>query len=609
MYPFFMPTLFSLETSYFIALSLLMIVRTWLSSLMADIAGKAAGLIVGRRLHFAVRSLSAFIALTVPAAYVNSFLKYFTNRLSQSIRVRMTGSIHELYLQHVVFYNVMHLSGDKKIEDVAERLTGDIEHFSDEVSSIFTRTFKPLMDIVFFTYKLSISTTWRGPFILYSYFILASILKSVLSPPLGKLAAQEAQLVGEFRSIHERIITHSEEVAFFDGSSREKSIINHKLKELDSQVHINSLSRLFVNVIDNVVVKYWATLAGYIAIFSPLLFGQFEKKSATELAEDYARNTRYLTSLSQAIGSIVLIGNRINEIKAHVERIGEVISLLQKVSHHKAKGFKKVTTEPIEFTTSPSELFLHQWKKKCDGNRTHLPNSDPLNVGNVKIIEGDTIQFSHIDVVSPDGKVLVEDLSFIIKPHNNVMVTGPNGCGKSSLFRIIGELWPPSAHHETDSYIIKPKKKDIVFIPQKTYLVLGTLRDQIIYPHSKADMMEAGVTDEELAQLLKIVDPKEIILNSWKLDDKKDWFHALSGGQKQRIAMARLFYHCPKFAILDECTSSISSEVEDIIYESASVLGITLFTVSHRNYLSKHHDYILTFLGKEGKWHFQNAHK
>jgi len=117
-------------------------------------------------------------------------------------------------------------------------------------------------------------------------------------------------------------------------------------------------------------------------------------------------------------------------------------------------------------------------------------------------------------------------------------------------------------------------------------------------------MESANVSDDDLAQLLRIVDPKEYIRKTWAWDDEKDWFHAFSGGQKQRVAMARLFYHRPRFAILDECTSAVSDEVEDMIYLSARALGITLFTVSHRQYLRKHHDFLLSFEGKDGIWNF-----
>jgi len=274
---------------------------------------------------------------------------------------------------------------------------------------------------------------------------------------------------------------------------------------------------------------------------------------------------------------------------------------------NKKDQFERKPPEPLEFSSSQHDAFVKKWKERCDRRPQEPVSTKEIKVGGVKIVEGDHIRFQHVDIVSPEGKLLVEDMNFTVNRYHNVMVTGPNGSGKSSLFRIIGDLWPPSAHAGEEAFIIKPRKRDIVFIPQKPYLVLGTLRDQIIYPHSKEDMEKAGVTDEDLANVLRIVDPKEYILNTWDWNDEKDWFHAFSGGQKQRVAMARLFYHRPQFAILDECTSAVSDEVEDVIYQSTRMLGITLFTVSHRRYLRKHHDFVLTIEGRDGKWTFKKV--
>eukprot|EP01117_Protostelium_nocturnum_P016012 TRINITY_DN6262_c0_g1_i2.p1 TRINITY_DN6262_c0_g1~~TRINITY_DN6262_c0_g1_i2.p1 ORF type:complete len:146 (+),score=27.68 TRINITY_DN6262_c0_g1_i2:199-636(+) len=121
-------------------------------------------------------------------------------------------------------------------------------------------------------------------------------------------------------------------------------------------------------------------------------------------------------------------------------------------------------------------------------------------------------------------------------------------------------------------------------------------------------MRNLGVNDEDLTRLLDIVDPVRRILSTWNWDHVRDWNESLSGGQKQRMAMARLFYHRPLFAILDECTSMVSGEVESKIYDTCKALGITLFTVSHRIELRKYHDKVLRLDGKGGYEFFQVDH-
>lgn len=206
------------------------------------------------------------------------------------------------------------------------------------------------------------------------------------------------------------------------------------------------------------------------------------------------------------------------------------------------------------------------------------------------IIEDNIIRFEEVPLVTPNGDVLVRSLSFEVKRGVNVLVAGPNGCGKSSLFRTLGELWPLFGGR-----VIKPSKDQLFYIPQRPYMTLGTLRDQIIYPHFK----EQAKSDAELTQLLAKVQLQDLPARfTGGFDAVEDWMDVLSGGEKQRIAMARLFYHRPQFAILDECTSAVSIDVEGAMYTHCKELGISLFTVSHRKTLWAYHEYILRFDGR-----------
>lgn len=257
----------------------------------------------------------------------------------------------------------------------------------------------------------------------------------------------------------------------------------------------------------------------------------------------------------------------------------------------------KEITELAGYTARVSELlavFDDLQAGKFQKTLVSNANTDILHHRGT-ISEGDIIEFTNVPVVSPNGDVLVKDLSFHVKPGMHLLIVGPNGSGKSSLFRILGGLWPVYG-----GTVSKPHYKKIFYIPQRPYLSLGTLRDQIIYPDTHTEMQAKGVTDEQLQAILEVVQIGTLVPREGGWDVEKDWKDVLAGGDKQRIAMARLFYHRPRYAILDECTSSVSMDIERIMYTHAQELGISLITVSHRPSLWKYHNWILQYDGQGG---------
>ena len=117
-----------------------------------------------------------------------------------------------------------------------------------------------------------------------------------------------------------------------------------------------------------------------------------------------------------------------------------------------------------------------------------------------EVIISDKIKFEGVPILSPNGDTLIPAMSFEIQPGMNLFITGPNGCGKSSLFRILGELWPVFG-----GKVSKPTLEKIFYIPQRPYLPNGSLRDQIIYPHTPEQQRSRGLTDDVINLFLILI--------------------------------------------------------------------------------------------------------
>ena len=210
------------------------------------------------------------------------------------------------------------------------------------------------------------------------------------------------------------------------------------------------------------------------------------------------------------------------------------------------------------------------------------------NKGRLVISANDVIKFENVPLITPNSDILIESLSFTLKRGESMIIVGPNGTGKSSVFRVLGNLWPLMA-----GQMERPDLSELFYIPQKPYLSTGSLKHQITYPNIKYGARDE---DQRIIDLLKFVNLHDLF-KQYGLYQSNNWSEILSGGQKQRIALARLLFHQPKFAILDECSSMISKEMEREFYSKCREMKISLFTISHRQQLIQYHEYKLEFLG------------
>ncbi|XP_015770297.1 PREDICTED: ATP-binding cassette sub-family D member 4-like [Acropora digitifera] len=182
------------------------------------------------------------------------------------------------------------------------------------------------------------------------------------------------------------------------------------------------------------------------------------------------------------------------------------------------------------------------------------------------------------------------------------------GSGKSSLFRILSGIWKPLSGKVERFLPFNPKA--VFFMPQKTFVTDGTLRQQITYPFEddilRDDNESAGGEEERLLELLDMVGLRSLYERVGGFDNPVDgnWEDMLSPGEMQRLSFARLFFHRPLVALLDEATSALDVASETKLYSKCKQLDITVVSVGHRDSLWKLHDYNLKLDG-EGGWEFK----
>ena len=194
-----------------------------------------------------------------------------------------------------------------------------------------------------------------------------------------------------------------------------------------------------------------------------------------------------------------------------------------------------------------------------------------------------------LDLVLPNGRPIVSGAAFVVRPGEQVLVTGPSGSGKSTMFRALAGIWPFGRGR-----VRVPAGAKVMFLPQKTYMPTGTLREVVTYP-SPPD----AFSDQAITRALEAVHMGDLVK---RLSESENWAMQMSGGEQQKIALARALLHRPDWLFLDEATSALDEETEREVYRrlAATLPGATLVSIAHRGGLADYHGRRLRFEPTEG---------
>ncbi|KAG0677219.1 hypothetical protein C6P41_000751 [Kluyveromyces marxianus] len=611
-----------------------LILRTWLSLMVARLDGQIVKDIISRRPKRFAYDMTCWLLIAFPASYTNSAIKYIQRKLSLNFRLRLTRYIHDMYLdKRLVFYKTSfdHEATNSIIRNIDNSITNDVQKFCDAITNVFANIAKPMIDLIFFSIFLRDSLGTLGVAgIFFNYFSTGYILRKY-SPPLGKFVSLKSKSEGDYYNYNLNMINNSEEIAFYQGTEVERSKVNELYDKLMDHMLLVDRSKVEYNIVEDYILKYTWSAWGYAFASIPIVIQTWASDAVNESGnmKEFIMNKRLMLSLADAGTRLMHSIKDISQLTGYTNRIFTLLKVLHRV--HDSNFDYGVLHDGEE----PSAAELNS----IIGNG--VTKSSPAIRGTVQHDFGG-IRFENIDIIVPsskgvNGSLLVKSLTFQIPQEiapepasskqisltnirdpfdasklinqrgmgSSLLILGPNSCGKSSIERILTEIWPI---YNKNGLLSVPPAHDLFCVPQRPYFTQGgTFRDQIIYPMSYEEFYEKGFKDSYLKQILREVRLDYLLKRDRGLnyfDAVTDWKDILSGGEKQRVNFARIMFHRPRFVVLDEATNAISTDMEDHLFTMLKRYRFNFVSISQRPSLIKYHDYLLE-LTSGTNWNLQ----
>jgi putative ATP-binding cassette transporter len=511
---------------------------------------------------YAARDVMTSISNKNSGAYWSALIRYLTTfAVAVLIDVNYRWAEQSLALlwrewlaQHLIkrYFNnraYYRLRGSESIDNPDQRISEDVRNFTVDSLSYALMAVSSVMTLIGF---LGVLWAISGALVSVAmvYAIIGTVMCFVIGRRLVGLHYAKYEKEADFRYGLVRVRDNAESIAFYRGEKREHLDLIRRLASV--------VGNMRTIIVWNRNLGFFRNSYNYLALLIPIVI---VAPKFMDGEVEFGVVTQSLEAFAQVLGAFSLISSNFEGLSSYlagIQRLG-------------------ILWDDLDDFDAEEERSARESRQQLDET-------------------SNKVRIDKLNVVTPDGgKTLVEDLSFELHGKQSLIIMGSSGAGKSSVLRTIAGLWTGSS-----GSIERPALNDLMFLPQRPYMVPGSFRDQLRYPYS-----DRGANDEEIRNVVDKVNLSDVLARvDGDLDQVIDWTNVLSLGEQQRVAFARLFLRLPKFVFLDEATSALDEENQNRLYELIRQSGIGFISVGHRTTLMGFHDQLLQ-LHRTGKWEIE----
>ncbi len=516
--------------------------------------------------------IELFFAALVIAIPVSVFYRFLREKLSLYWREALTGRILERYYSNRNYYVIECL---REVDNPDQRITEDVRAFTRTSLDFFISIFTATIDL--FSFSAILYQIFPGLFFaIIGYAGAGSIITANLGRDLVAKNYNRLEREADFRFSLIRTRENAEAIAFYDPEAKleQKTLGDFFKRVLDNQMDIINIQRN---------LEVFTTAYRYIPqilpslIVAPLYFQH--KIELGAISQSYG-------AFNHVLGDFSIIINSFEQLSAFSAGLTRLTTFFEKVS---ADGWE-IEEGASSISIGPGNL-NGDALLRCTDLSVLTPDGSRAIIGDSSLGSDLTL----VDQARPTTGINVQ-----VNRGDKIIIVGNSGCGKSSLLRAISGLWKKGSGTITwskdlgePSAAAEGAPPRVFFLPQRPYNLLGSLREQIMYP----TVGDSSSTDDTyLLQLLEKVQLGDLAVKigrgdaSQGLSAEVDWSKVLSLGEQQRLAFARVLYNRPEVVVLDESTSALPLKTEEAMYGLLRDMEASYLSVGHRPSLLQYHN-------------------